>query len=102
MPCNWDWLVNPLVCSNERMTQVYDRLMFHGATFADLAERGRPQVSVNATDINFGRPFGSLPQTFDVICFDLASLPIARAVAASNGLPVLFSPVTLRRYRGPD
>jgi len=84
------------------MTQVYDRLMFHGATFADLARRGRPQVSVNVTDINFGRPFGFLPQTFDVICSALTSVPIARAVAASNGPPVLFSPVTLRRYRGPD
>jgi len=102
LPWNWDWLVNPLVGTNDRMTQVYDRLMFHGATFADLARRGRPQVSINATDINFGRPFGFLPQTFDVICSDLASLPIARAVAASNGLPVLFSPVTLRSYRGPD
>src|SRR5215469_6597928 len=102
LPWNWDWLVNPLVGTNDRMTQVYDRLMFHGATFADLARRGRPQVSINATDINFGRPFGFLPQTFDVICSDLASVPIARAVAASNGLPVLFSPVTLRNYRGPE
>jgi NTE family protein len=102
LPWNWDWLVNPLVGTNDRMTDVYDRLMFHGATFADLARRGRPQVSINATDINFGRPFGFLPQTFDVICSDLASVPIARAVAASNGFPVLFSPVTLRSYRGPE
>jgi len=102
LPWNWDWLVNPLVGTNDRMTEVYDRLMFHGATFADLAQRGRPQVSINATDINFGRPFGFLPQTFDVICSDLASVPIARAVAASNGLPVLFGPVTLRSYRGPE
>ncbi len=36
-----------------------------------------------------------------MICSDLASVPIARAVAASNGLPVLFGPVTLRNYRGP-
>jgi NTE family protein len=84
------------------MTQVYDRLMFHGATFADLARRGRPQISINATDISFGLPFGFLPQTFDVICSDLADLPVARAVAASNGFPVLFSPVTLRNYRGPE
>jgi NTE family protein len=102
LPWNWDWLVNPLVGTNDRMTEVYDRLMFHGATFADLARRGRPQVSINATDINFGRPFGFLPETFDVICSDLASVPIARAVAASNGLPVLFGPVTLRSYRGPE
>ena len=84
------------------MTQVYDRLMFHGATFADFFRQGRPQVSINATDISFGSPFGFLPQTFDVICSDLATLPIARAVAASNGFPVLFGPVTLRNYRGPD
>ena len=102
LPWNWDWIVNLLVGTNDRMTQVYDRLMFHGATFADLARRRRPQVSINATDINFGRPFGFLPQTFDVICSDLASVPIARALAASNGLPVLFSPVTLRSYRGRD
>src|SRR5277367_3249440 len=102
LPWNWDWIFNPLVGTNDRMTQVYDRLMFHGATFADLYRRGRPQVSINATDIGFGSPFGFLPQTFDVICSDLASLPIARAVAASNGFPVLFGPVTLRNYRGPD
>ncbi len=102
LPWNWDWIFNPLVGTNDRMTQVYDRLMFHGATFADLYRRGRPQISINATDISFGSPFGFLPQTFDVICSDLSSLPIARAVAASNGFPVLFSPVTLRNYRGPD
>jgi NTE family protein len=83
-PWNWDWLFNPLVGTNDRMIRVYGRLMFHGATYADLFRRGRPQVSVNATDISFGSPFGFLPQTFDMICSDLASLPIASAVAASN------------------
>ncbi len=102
LPWNWDWVVNPLVGTNDRMTWVYDKLMFHGATFADFYRRGRPQVSINATDISFGSPFGFLPQTFDVICSNLAALPIARAVAASNGFPVLFGPVTLRNYRGPD
>jgi NTE family protein len=102
LPWNWDWIFNPLVGTNDRMTWVYDKLMFHGAVFADLFRRGRPQVSINATDISFGSPFGFLPQTFDVICSDLAQLPIARAVAASNGFPVLFGPVTLRNYRGPS
>ncbi|MGC2201045.1 MAG: patatin-like phospholipase family protein [Stellaceae bacterium] len=102
LPWNWDWIFNPLAGTNDRMTWVYDRLMFHGATYADFYRRGRPQVSINATDISFGSPFGFLPQTFDVICSDLSNLPIARAVAASNGFPVLFSPVTLRNYRGPD
>jgi NTE family protein len=102
LPWNWAWIFNPPVGTNDRMTEVYDRLMFHGATFADLFRRGRPQVSINATDIGFGTPFGFLPQTFDVICSDLASLRIAGAVAASNGFPVLFGPVTLKNYRGAD
>ena len=102
LPWNWEWVFNPVAGTNDRMTSVYDKLMFHGATFADLYRRGRPQVSINATDISFGSPFGFLPQTFDVICSDLASLPVARAIAASNGLPVLFAPVTLRNYRGAD
>jgi NTE family protein len=100
LPWNWEWVINPYVGTNDRMAWVYDKLMFHGATFADLYRRGRPQVSINATDISFGSPFGFLPQTFDVICSDLASLPVARAIAASNGLPVLFGPITLRNYRG--
>jgi NTE family protein len=102
LPWNWDWIFNPLAGTNDRMTWVYDKLMFRGAPYADLYRYGRPQVSIDATDISFGTPFGFLPQTFDVICSDLASLPVARAVAASNGFPVLFGPITLRNYRGPD
>jgi NTE family protein len=102
LPWNWEWIFNPVAGTNDRMAWVYDKLMFHGATFADLYRRGRPQVSINATDISFGSPFGFLPQTFDVICSDLATLPVARAIAASNGLPVLFEPITLRNYRGAD
>jgi NTE family protein len=101
LPWHWGWIFNPLVGTNDRMAQVYDRLMFHGATYADLFRRGHPQISINATDISFGTPFGFLPQTFDAICSDLAPVPIAVAVAASNGFPVLFGPVTLRNWRGP-
>ncbi len=101
LPWNWDWLFNPLVGTNDRMTQIYDRLMFHGATYGDLFRRGRPQISINATDISFGRPFGFLPLTFDAICSELGGVQIARAVAASNGFPVLFGPITLRNYRDP-
>lgn len=99
MPWNWEWMFNPLYGTNDRMATVYDRLMFHGATFGDLARRGRPQIGIVATDISYGLPFAFLPQSFDLICSDLHGFPIARAVAASNGFPVLFSPVTLRNNR---
>jgi NTE family protein len=101
LPWNWSWLVNPYVGTNDRMAQVYDRLMFRGATYRDLFARGRPRLSINATEIATGIPFAFLPQVFDQICADLGAMPVARAVAASNGFPLLFTPITLRNHRGP-
>ncbi len=98
LPWNWDWLANPTVGTNDYMAQVYDRLMFHGATFADLRRRGPPIISVNATDVTNEVSFPFLGGTFGALCSDLNSFPIARAVAASNGFPILFSPITLRSH----
>jgi NTE family protein len=77
------------------MERVYDRTMFHGATFSDLQKRGRPVISINATDLAYGSPFSFTQESFDLICSDLGVFPLARAVAASNGFPGLFSPITL-------
>jgi NTE family protein len=98
LPWNWEWLVNPYFGTNDRMATIYDRLMFRGATYDSL--RPRPSLSVNATDISFGLPFGFTSFQFDILCSDLGSFPLARAVAASNGFPVVFSPITLRNHRG--
>jgi NTE family protein len=98
LPWNWEWLFNPFFGTNDRMAQVYDRLMFRGATFNDLLARGRPLVAVAATDIAVGQPFLFTQGTFDMLCSDLGPFPVARAVAASNGFPVLFGPVTLTNH----
>lgn len=98
LPWNWAWIVNPNYGTNDRMAEVYDRLMFHGATYADLARRGLPIISVNATDIANEASFAFVGGTFGTLCSDLQRFPVARAVAASNGFPVLFGPITLRSY----
>ncbi|HKY95730.1 MAG TPA: patatin-like phospholipase family protein [Kiloniellales bacterium] len=98
LPWNWDWLVNPLVGTNDYMAKVYDDHMFHGATYADLIKNGRPMIMADATDVTYGRVFSFIQDTFDLICSDLATFPLARATAASNGFPVLFSPITLISY----
>jgi len=95
LPWNWTWLADPTVGTNDFMERVYDRTMFHGATYADLQKRGRPLIAVDATDLSYGTPFLFTQETFDLICSDLDVFPVARAVAASNGFPGLFSPVTL-------
>ncbi len=42
--------------------------------------------------------FCSPRSTFDLICSELDDLPVARAVAASNGFPGLLSPITLTNH----
>lgn len=98
LPWNWTWLVQPGVGTNDFMDRVYDRTMFHGATFGDLEARGRPLVAIGATDISHGTPLLFTQEAFDLVCSDLSALPISRAVAASNGFPGLFSPVSLTNH----
>ncbi|MBR0682677.1 patatin-like phospholipase family protein [Roseomonas eburnea] len=98
LPWNWGWLVDPGVGTNDYMERAYDRTMFRGATFRDLEARGRPLIAIGATDIAYGTPILFNQDMFDVICSDLSALPVARAVAASNGFPGLFSPVTLTNH----
>ncbi|MEJ0020800.1 MAG: patatin-like phospholipase family protein [Acetobacteraceae bacterium] len=95
LPWNWTWLTDPTVGTNDFMERVYDRAMFHGATYKDLEKRGRPVIAVGATDLAYGTPLLFTQESFDLICSDLESFPVARAVAASNGFPGLFTPVTL-------
>jgi NTE family protein len=92
-------MVNPDHGTNDRMAEVYDDLMFHGATYADMFKAGKPLVSINATDVDHGLVFQFTQDQFDLICSDLSSYPLSRAVAASNGFPVVFSPITLKSYR---
>jgi NTE family protein len=95
LPWHWIWLVDPVAGTNDYMEGVYDRTMFHGATFGDLEKLGRPVIAIDATDISYGTPFLFTQESFDLLCSDLDAFPLARAVAASNGFPGLFSPVTL-------
>ncbi len=99
LPWHLGWMFNPDYGTNDRMAEVYDKLMFHGATYGDLLKAGRPLVSVNATDVDHEFAFSFTQDQFDLICSDLTSYPVARAVAASNGFPVVFSPITLKSYR---
>lgn len=99
LPWNWEWLINPLFGTNDAMAGVYDRLIYHGATYADLEKQGLPMISVNATDIAGGTPFSFTQANFDLLCSDLSSFPVSRAVAASAGFPILFTPITLTSRR---
>ncbi|NOT42079.1 MAG: patatin-like phospholipase family protein, partial [Alphaproteobacteria bacterium] len=102
LPWRWDWLVNPNWGTNDEMARVYDELLFKGTNYGDLARLGRPFLGVQATDFANEAPFIFSQDTFDWICSDITSYPVARAVAASNGFPVLFTPISLRNYAYDD
>lgn len=98
IPWRWDWLFNPNWGTNDEMARIYDDLLFQGTDYGDLARLGRPFLGVQATDFANEAPFIFGQDTFDWICSDITTLPVARAVAASNGFPILFSPISLRNY----
>ena len=75
--------------------------LFHGATFSDLNKRTQgPFVIISAADLSNGGRFDFTQDYFDLLCSDLGTFPIARAVAASSAVPLVFSPITLWNYAG--
>jgi NTE family protein len=84
----------------EMTIDYYNRIMFNGATFNDLQKNGPPMVVINATDLAGGLRFPFTQGMFDIICTDLGSYPLARAVTASSAVPVAFPPVVLENYAG--
>ena len=98
LPWNTVRLLTTDYGTNDRMAGVYDDLLFHDATYADLQRQGLPLIAVNATDIALGVSFSFTQPFFNLICSDLSTFPVARAGAASNGFPVLFSPITLTSH----
>ncbi|MCB1732022.1 MAG: patatin-like phospholipase family protein, partial [Halieaceae bacterium] len=84
----------------EMTIDYYNRIMFDGATFEDLERNGPPYITINATDLAGGLRFAFSQGMFDLICSDLGSYPVARAVTASSAVPVAFPPVVLENHAG--
>jgi NTE family protein len=101
-------LVNPVgivrfsTPGEERIDLLIDYLnkrLFHDATYQALIDRRkRPFLLLNAADMVEGIPFPFTQRKMDLLCSDLAQLPLATAVAASAAFPVALSPVTLTNY----
>ena len=72
--------------------------LYNGATFADFRKAPGPRVWINASDIYNRTPFIYGEAAFISLCSDLASYPIAEAVAASAAVPIVFTPMVIRTY----
>ncbi len=99
-PLNWARLWSPNFNRSELSIQHYDKILFGHATFGDLRKNGGPDIVINATDITLGDSFTFDQLHFDLLCSELNSFPISRAVAASSAVPGILSTVTLFNYAG--
>ncbi len=99
-PQNWPALWSAAWGRSELAAQLYDEILFHGATFSDLERSGGPVIAVGATELSTGARMVFLPQNFDLMCADLGSFRLSRAAAASSAVPVVLSPVTINNYGG--
>jgi len=99
-PFRWNKLWSKTYGRSDLAAELYDEILFHGATFGDLSKRPGAFAVINATDISTGARFSFTQYQFDLICSDLGGIPISKAVAASSAVPGLLSPVTLNNYAG--
>jgi NTE family protein len=99
-PGNWGALWSTGWGRSELAANLYDEILFNGATFGDLAGKGGPAIVIGATDLSTGSRLTFTRQNFDILCSDLRSFRIARAAAASSAVPVVLSPLTINNYGG--
>jgi NTE family protein len=98
-------LLNPLRWFSSRgrtemAVAYYQESLFGDATFADLMRKDAPLILINTSDLSSGARFSFVQEYFNLLCSDLASFPLARAVTASSAVPVMFDPVVIENYGG--
>lgn len=78
-----------------------NKYIYHHATFKDLSEKRKgPFAIISATDMTQGTKFTFTQEFFDGLCLDLDKVEIARAVASSSSVPLIFSPLTFNNNAG--
>ena len=99
-PFNWFKIFSGTFGRSDLSAQYYDKHVFEGKTFGDMAARKGPVIVINATDMSYGTRIAFAQDAFDLICSDLSEYPVARAAAASSAVPMALTPITLRNYAG--
>jgi NTE family protein len=98
-PGNWPSLASQGWGRSELAANMYDEILFNGATYKDLRRDG-PRIQVSATDLADGTRLIFNSENFDVLCTDISNIRLARAAAASSAVPVVLSSITIDNYGG--
>ncbi len=84
----------------EMAVTYYQQTLFGDATFADLIRKDAPLILINTSDLSSGARFSFVQEYFNLLCSDLTTFSLARAVTASSAVPVVFDPVVVENYGG--
>ena len=99
-PAYWGDLSSTGWGRSELAAQLYDEILFNGATFGDLDRGDGPFILASATDISSGGRIVFNQNIFNMLCSDLNAVRLSRAAAASSAVPVVLSAVTINNYGG--
>lgn len=95
---------SPFYSRTDTAANQYATGQFENKTFGDLlANKKRPFIMINSTDMGIGRQFSFTQDYFDLLYSDLNSYPLGYAVAASSAFPGAFSELLLKNFaKGSD
>ena len=94
-------LASPEYGRGDLLQEQFENYLFGKTTFRDLEmNRKGPFAIISATDMGIGERFNFTQEYFDPMCIDLGDLRLARAVAASSSVPMVFAPITLNNNGG--
>jgi len=98
---NMPRLASPEYGRGDLLQEQFENTLFGNMTFGDLNKyRKGPFAVISATDMASGQRIDFTQENFDQFCLNLSDLRVARAVAASSAVPVVFSPLTLNNHSG--
>lgn len=83
---------------SEIMIDMLNEVLFKHATIEDINRKNGPNVILNASDLGRGVRLSFLPNYFDLLCSDVRTFSVARAVTASAAVPLVFNPIVLENY----
>jgi NTE family protein len=99
-PFNWWRFIGGSAGRSELAADLYDEILFEGATFGDLLDKPGPAALATATDISTGSRLAFFQNDFDLLCSDLGKVRLSRAAATSSAVPVVLSATTFNNYGG--
>lgn len=98
---NWPKLMSDQYGRGDLLQEELNNTLFHHATFHDLEyNRKGPYAIISATDMSIGQKILFTQTFFDMLCIDLGETEIARAVASSSSVPLIFAPITYNNNAG--